>query len=469
MKKKTMAIAVGGIVLALSACGQKKSVADEPIDITDSLAERSAAASEEKDVVNEPVGITDSLAEHSTAASEVQEKSEPLSDTGNIDAVLESLTGEYEYSSDTETGRLFIQKSSYGYDISDYVSDAPYRFLADSSNIETIDNNRIHIKYPEQVFSDGGAVFGYYILEYDQEGIDVYYGKTASEDAEFLYHATKKTETYGYEGTYLDYSVNEPALEIKKNSDGTYQVQIDLFRLYLLDDGIGKETENGLEFTATGPGPGETKVNGVITLEGSIATVTILGQEWLDFAGLSEYKFYRTFDVPDDTDVEKTAEELFDLFINGSVNAADSSGSEFSINDLDQDAYSVGEQADLDNDGEDELVINGPYGGMYLDARDNKVYKFAEGDGTAVVLSYTYYNGAVWIMYSNQSSAGFEYYHMEKYEGADHLAAEMNFGEEFDVNNAEAGVKYTWNEREISSEEYTALCSKIFAAQVSTD
>lgn len=469
MKKKTMAIAVGGIVLALSACGQKKSVADKPIDITDSLAERSAAASEEKDVVNEPVGITDSLAEHSTAASEVQEKSEPLSDTGNIDAVLESLTGEYEYSSDTETGRLFIQKSSYGYDISDYVSDAPYRFLADSSNIETIDNNRIHIKYPEQVFSDGGAVFGYYILEYDQDGIDVYYGKTASEDAEFLYHATKKTETYGYEGTYLDYSVNEPALEIRKNSDGTYQVQIDLFRLYLLDDGIGKETENGLEFTATGPGPGETKVNGVITLEGSIATVTILGQEWLDFAGLSEYKFYRTFDVPDDTDVEKTAEELFDLFINGSVNAADSSGSEFSINDLDQDAYSVGEQADLDNDGEDELVINGPYGGMYLDARDNKVYKFAEGDGTAVVLSYTYYNGAVWIMYSNQSSAGFEYYHMEKYEGADHLAAEMNFGEEFDVNNAEAGVKYTWNEREISSEEYTALCSKIFAAQVSTD
>ena len=57
---------------------------------------------------------------------------------------------------------------------------------------------------------------------------------------------------------------------------------------------------------------------------------------------------------------------------------------------------------------------------------------------------------------------------MEKYEGADHLAAEMNFGEEFDVNNAEAGVKYTLNETEISYDEYTALCSRIFAAQVST-
>lgn len=467
MKKKAITIAVGGIMLALSACGQKKNLEYELTNISDSAAvstDVKLAESHEDKGPSEPETVFYENAHTESTGNE------PLSDTGKIDAVLESLTGEYVYSSDSETGRLFIQKSSYGYDISDYKSDAPYRFLANSSNIETIDNNRIYIKYPEQVFSDGEAVFGYYILEYDTEGIDVYYGKTAFEDAAFLYHAAKNTETYGYEGTYLDYSVNEPTLEIKKNSDGTYQVQIDLFRLYSLD-GVGKETENGLEFTTTEPGPGETKMNGVITLEGSIATVTIFGQEWLDFAGVSEYKFYRTLDVPDNTDSEKTAEELFDQFINGSINAVDSSDSKltFSITDLDKDTYSVGEQVDLDNDGENELVINGPYGGMYLDARDNKVYKFAGGDGTAVVLSYTYYNGAVWIMYSNQSSAGFEYYHMEKYEGADHLAAEMNFGEEFDVNNAEAGVKYTLNETEISYDEYTALCSRIFAAQVSTN
>ena len=72
-------------------------------------------------------------------------------------------------------------------------------------------------------------------------------------------------------------------------------------------------------------------------------------------------------------------------------------------------------------------------------------------------------------MYSNRSSVGFEFYHMEKFEGADNLVAEMNFGEEFDVNNAEAGVKYTLNGDEISYEEYTTLCSKIFAAEVSTN
>lgn len=176
-------------------------------------------------------------------------------------------------------------------------------------------------------------------------------------------------------------------------------------------------------------------------------------------------------------DSEKTAEELLDLFINGSINAVDPADltSAFYITDLDMDSeewdsYSIGEKIDLDNDGEKELVINGPYGGIYLDARHNKVYQFAAGDGNALTLSYTYYNGAVWIMYSNRPSAENEYYHLEKWEGADNLAAEMNFGEEpVDSGHAEAGMKYTWNEAEISYEEYTELCSRILAAQVNTN
>lgn len=178
----------------------------------------------------------------------------------------------------------------------------------------------------------------------------------------------------------------------------------------------------------------------------------------------------------ENTDSERTAEELLDRFINGSIGAVDPTDptSAFYISDLNMDAgewdsFSVGEKVDLDNDGENELILNGPYGGIYLDARDNRVYKFAGGDGTALTISYTYYNGAVWIMYSNRSSAGFEFYHMEKFEGADNLTAEMNFGEEFNPNHAEAGINYTWNGNEISYDEYTALCSKIFAAEVSTN
>ena len=178
----------------------------------------------------------------------------------------------------------------------------------------------------------------------------------------------------------------------------------------------------------------------------------------------------------ENTDSEMTTEELLDSFTNGSISAVDSTDltSTFYITELNMDSeewdsYSIGEKVDLDNDGEDELIINGPYGGIYLDARDNKVYEFAAGEGTALTLSYVVYNGAIWIMYSNNMNSGYEAYHMERFEGADNLIAEMNYSEELiDVNNSESGMKYTLNGNEISYDEYTEFCSKVFATQVDT-
>lgn len=178
----------------------------------------------------------------------------------------------------------------------------------------------------------------------------------------------------------------------------------------------------------------------------------------------------------ENADSEKAAEELLDLFVNGSISAVDSKTlTSFSITDLtvdseEWDSYSIGEKADLDNDGENELIINGPYGGMYLDARDGKVYRFAAGEGNGYILSYTYYDGDIWIMYSNRLSAGYEAYHMERFEGADNLTAEIYFGEEYaDANDPESEMKYTWNGTEISYEEYTSQCGGILAAEVRTD
>lgn len=181
--------------------------------------------------------------------------------------------------------------------------------------------------------------------------------------------------------------------------------------------------------------------------------------------------------VAESIDAEMTSEELLDLFINGSIDAVDSKDltstfniTDFNIGSEEWDSYSIGERSDLDNDGENELIICGPYGGIYLDARDNKVYKFAMGDGNANILSYTYYNGEIWIMYSNSMNAGYECYHMEKYEGADNLVAEMIFSAELvDANNPDSGMKYLLNGKEISYDEYTAFGSKIFAAEESTN
>ena len=171
---------------------------------------------------------------------------------------------------------------------------------------------------------------------------------------------------------------------------------------------------------------------------------------------------------------EMTTEELLDSFVNGSISAISSADSAFYITDLDMDSgewdsYSIGERVDLDNDGENELIICGPYGGIYLDARDNKVYEFAVGEGDALVLSYVVYNGSTWIMHSNRMNTGYEAYHMEKFEGADNLVAEMSFYEELvDEDNVEGEEKYTLNGTEISYDEYFELCSKIFATEVTT-
>lgn len=116
--------------------------------------------------------------------------------------------------------------------------------------------------------------------------------ETQNDNIEEEQSTTDEAKPDLYEGEYSDYDVNEPSLEIKKNNDETYQIQIKIYRLFYLDDGVGKVTEKGLEFEATGPNG--NKVNGVIRLEEDIAMVTFFSQEWIDFAGLSKYKFYKT-------------------------------------------------------------------------------------------------------------------------------------------------------------------------------
>ena len=86
------------------------------------------------------------------------------------------------------------------------------------------------------------------------------------------------------------------------------------------------------------------------------------------------------------TEEKLTSDQLLDLFVNGSIDAVDSKDmtSKYSIADFhigsgEKNSYSIGEKMDLDNDGENELIIRGTYGGVYFDARDNKVYAFAMG------------------------------------------------------------------------------------------
>lgn len=100
-----------------------------------------------------------------------------------------------------------------------------------------------------------------------------------------------------YEGEYNDYDANEPSLEILKNEDGTYTIQIGIFRLAYLDDGVGTVTEDGISFSATGPDG--NPIYGTITLEGEVATVAFDSAQWEAYSSINEYQYYKTSDVPD--------------------------------------------------------------------------------------------------------------------------------------------------------------------------
>ncbi|MDE5700585.1 MAG: hypothetical protein K2I96_24820 [Lachnospiraceae bacterium] len=156
MKKMALAMAAGVIIFILSSCGQVKNF---------------------DNTVNESLDFEDK---------------ENSDDQIKKDDELEKLIGEYDYLSDYGIGKLIIKKTAYGYDISDYESESSYRFLADSSNIDIIENNRIYVKYPERVFSDDTVIFSYYILEYSTDEINVYSAKSADEEGQLLYQATRK-------------------------------------------------------------------------------------------------------------------------------------------------------------------------------------------------------------------------------------------------------------------------------------
>ena len=98
---------MGAALLTLSSCGQVKNSEDAQTNIVSRTAEPDGSTGEVQKTQNDNIAGSD-LAE------------------------LENLIGEYEYLSDYGTGKLMIQRSSNGYDISDYESESscPSEFFA---------------------------------------------------------------------------------------------------------------------------------------------------------------------------------------------------------------------------------------------------------------------------------------------------------------------------------------------------
>ena len=118
-----------------------------------------------------------------------------------------------------------------------------------------------------------------------------------------------------FEGTYASYDIDEPMLFISKNEDGTFAIQIGIYRLTQLDNCVGVENGNQLDFFTTEWGE-EQEITGMITLDGDIATVT-LSAPWSDswFQDVNTYQYYKISDVQTQSTENGNAEDTADKVV----------------------------------------------------------------------------------------------------------------------------------------------------------
>ena len=164
-------------------------------------------------------------------------------------------------------------------------------------------------------------------------------------------------------------------------------------------------------------------------------------------------------------------EDLFGLFLDGKIDAESTleEGVEEPINastlDLEGDewdSYHFYDYRDVNNDGDAELMLSGPYGYSFFDIRDNKVILFEDGLGTGATCLLAYYKDAYWIVQAHawEDSDDFS---MHRYEGST-LAETLRFGSDADENDEKYFYRSLPNSddiEKISEAEYNELIDSI--------
>ena len=100
-------------------------------------------------------------------------------------------------------------------------------------------------------------------------------------------------------GEYYDCISDEPNLEIKKLEDGTYEVEIGIFRTYHIHPCPAKLVDDKIEFSSTQV-EGKT-LKGTITLdEYGNGVVRFVSGLWKYLDRDEDYVYYKTSDIPYD-------------------------------------------------------------------------------------------------------------------------------------------------------------------------
>lgn len=98
-------------------------------------------------------------------------------------------------------------------------------------------------------------------------------------------------------GEYNDCQIDQPNLEIEKMEDGTYKVEIGIYRTYQIDPCQGKLVGDKIKFSSDQV-EGEV-ISGTITIDDQgIATVTFLSEFWKEIDSENTYVYYKISDIP---------------------------------------------------------------------------------------------------------------------------------------------------------------------------
>lgn len=118
---------------------------------------------------------------------------------------------------------------------------------------------------------------------------------------------------------------------------------------------------------------------------------------------------------------------------------------------------------DLDNDGEDELIINNVNGGMYIDYDGTNFRTLAASGGTAEMLGYVESEGEVLIFYYDVLHSGRECYYFYKYKGADQIVDQYDLYAYWDEDNDnfDENSEFIYRGQNITMEEFLNLRSGI--------
>lgn len=185
-------------------------------------------------------------------------------------------------------------------------------------------------------------------------------------------------------------------------------------------------------------------------VEASVETTEVAGDETV--GSIAEYV------VLDESD------PFYD-FVNNNAGAKFESGdillaSDLVFDDADITTYQSYEKVDADNDGEEELHLIDYYGGVIIDWNGTDYQVLAMGGG-ANELSIADYEGETWLINSDLTHDGRQYYFFQKFQGNEKVDEFSLSAEYWECDYESEETVFMYNEEESTREEFEKITSSL--------